>query len=144
MLKKISIFFICFFLVFPSTLQAHGVRCKITKSLGIQVYFDSGSLVTEAEVKIYAPGNRKTPFLKCKTNLRGEAFFTPNKVGLWIIVVKDSSGHGLRKDIEVNSNMITSSKNSSLDWTRKIIMAICVVWGFIGTALFFVARKKRD
>jgi nickel transport protein len=125
---------------------AHGTEYEILSDgvTGIRAAFESGEAMADARVLVFAPGETKVTCEK-KTDRNGIVCFAPDRAGLWILQVRDSSGHGMRVNLEVNEDMLLAEQTDSggyrLTSPQKTIMALCVVWGFVGTALFF--RKNR-
>ncbi|MCK4798660.1 MAG: hypothetical protein KAT05_14880 [Spirochaetes bacterium] len=148
MTKKNStlIILIFIYLIFSIiSIYSHGVNCDfITNGIGIKMHYDGGAPFSYAEVTLYSPDDYKNPYLKSQTDKQGLYFFKPNKPGEWIILIRDKKGHGIRKNIKVGPDglLVQLNKTSTrINLAQKIILAICVIWGMIGTALFFIRRK---
>jgi nickel transport protein len=141
-LKILITFFLPIFL--PSLLFSHGINADIitTGVIGVKFSYDGLSPMKNAIVKIYSPDNYDAPSLTSRSNEQGIVFFLPDKKGEWIIMAKDDGGHTTRVNIPVTENMIAKSSGSSLSYLQKIIIAVCVIWGLIGTGLFFSIKRK--
>lgn len=130
----------------PVLLQAHGVKYEIIKDkgIGLIVKYDTGEPMVDAEVAIYHPKDYKKPYLTMTTDQQGCFMFLPNISGKWAIVVNDNSGHGVQKTIEVDLSTNSDFSIAKGYVTQKIIMALCVIWGLIGTSLFFISKNKNS
>lgn len=136
-----------------STAFAHGVSITYTASqtlvVEIDAAFDNGEPMAEAQVSVYAPNNPTQPWMRGITDAQGHFTFVPNQSlpGTWEVTVRQS-GHGGTMYVEVSDNsearvaaQVSGSSNSysSLQW---IVMGASVVWGFVGTALYFSNRRS--
>ncbi|MEM8829439.1 MAG: carboxypeptidase regulatory-like domain-containing protein [Cyanobacteria bacterium P01_G01_bin.19] len=132
---------------------AHGARIEYqeTTAIEIQAKYDDGKPMANAQVVVYAPRDRATPWLKGTTDESGNFAFVPDfsaeNIGNWDVKVRQS-GHGSIASIAVDKQKATVSQmraNTSAGGgytsSQKIIMAAAMSWGFLGTALFF-ARKS--
>lgn len=135
-------------LILPTAMMyAHGTEYEIlsTGVIGIKASFDTGETMAGSRVLIFAPGET-VPTFETKTDGNGIVCFAPDQAGLWILQVRDESGHGMRINLEVDDSMKldvsgTAGYRSFSIWQR-IVMAACVAVGFVGTALFFRRRKN--
>jgi nickel transport protein len=138
------------FTTVPEAVLAHGasIEYRQSEAITIQAKYDDGKPMANAQVVIYAPSDRATPWLKGTTDQSGNFTFTPDSnpenVGDWDVKVRQS-GHGDITSIPItegklaqeNSQTQSSSANAGYTSTQKIVMAAVGVWGFVGTALFF-------
>ncbi len=120
----------------------HGVDYSIKKSTSYKIKFEyeGGIAMSNATVLFFIPGNYDNPGFKKKTNNKGEVEFSPDKKGEWIIIAKQKNGHAKRVNLTVG-DVSSKSIKGSLSMIQKIIMGICVIWGFIGLALFYKSRN---
>lgn len=125
---------------------AHGVEIQYqsTQALNIQANYDTGEPMKNAQVTIYAPG-KDDPWLTGKTDEKGQFTFTPDtsRPGSWEVKVR-SAGHGAILAIPVESNQVGGAiVQGSTGYTslQQGIMTLSVIWGLVGTALFFSRRK---
>jgi nickel transport protein len=131
----------------PDRVSAHGVKIsyEATQALEIQANYDSGEPMANAQVTIYAP-NRSEPWLKGSTDAQGRFTFTPDATqsGNWEVKVR-RAGHGDILNIPVGqqATSVSGSGSGQTGYTplQTTMMAAAVIWGFIGTALFFSRRK---
>ena len=150
--------------ILPETASAHGAKIQYrqTSAISIQATYDDGTPMKQAQVVIYAPSDRATPWLKGTTDRKGQFDFVPdaNISGDWDIKVRQS-GHGditsipltggkIAVDPPQTESMSSSSKFSGSELSRpngytnlqKLVMATTGIWGFVGTALFFSRSKS--
>jgi len=103
--------------------------------------YDSGEPMAGAQVTIYAPDDPSTPWLTGVCDDEGRFSFTPDtaKTGTWDVQVRQA-GHGdiVHIPIGVASTGNGGGGNTPL---QIVLMAVCVVWGSIGTALYFARRR---
>ncbi|MBN1565964.1 MAG: hypothetical protein JXA10_19140 [Anaerolineae bacterium] len=135
----------------------------------ITAAFDSGEAMSEGQVTVYTPDNAKTPWLTGLCDAEGRYAFIVDttNLGTWEIQVRQA-GHGDWVRIPVEADMVqladspadadsageaektpiitdvsgTSGGSSDFSPSQIVIMAVSVIWGLIGTALYFSSRKK--
>lgn len=147
---------------YPGGAIAHGAKIEYKSTTALQVHatYDSGQPMANAQVTIYAPDAPTTPWLTGTTDENGQFIFVPdpNKIGNWEVKVRQA-GHGGIISIPANNSPNSNSQNtpnaqnqsdaspsaSSQNYTtmQKGLMIASVVWGFVGTALFF-SRKSLE
>ena len=140
----------------PGKVLAHGanIQYRETSAIAIQAKYDDGTPMANAQVVIYAPSDRATPWLKGETDSQGKFSFVPDaspeNTGNWDVKVRQS-GHGDITSIPINKSQTTNvsqtqiaSVDAGYSTAQKAIMAAAVGWGFIGTALFFSRSKSRQ
>ena len=137
----------------PKPVFAHGanIEYRETPGITIQAKYDDGTPMANAQVIIYAPGDRANPWLQGTTDKTGNFSFipdtTPENRGDWDIKVRQS-GHGHITTIPISGKSAANTDtddevalSSGYSFPQKWIMAAAVGWGFVGTALFF-SRKS--
>lgn len=133
---------------------AHGVAIsyKIEQAIAIAATYDSGEPMADAQVIIYAPDNPSQAWQKGTTDDKGRFVFVPDraKPGNWEVAVRQA-GHGDIAVVPVESETAEtpeptraslSGGTGTLTPLQKGLMVGSVIWGFIGTALFFIRGKK--
>ncbi|NET10044.1 MAG: carboxypeptidase regulatory-like domain-containing protein [Symploca sp. SIO2B6] len=142
----------------PLRSLAHGVVIETTPidAFQIQALYDSGEPMAQAQITVYAPDNPEVPWLQAIANDDGYFLFTPDPSlpGDWDVQIRQA-GHGEFLRIAVNHDgRSQQTEPSSQPFghalgtpVQKWITIAAVVWGFIGTALFFSQRgafSQRD
>ncbi|BFM41079.1 carboxypeptidase regulatory-like domain-containing protein [Synechocystis sp. LKSZ1] len=140
----------------PAT-WAHGVdiQYQVVPSYHITATYDGGQPMAEAQVSIFAPNQPAQPWLQGKTNAQGQFTFIPSQGGDWAVRIRQA-GHGQFLVIPVTmgqinpkpgQDVLAKSVNQSgpqpLHWSQRGLILGSVVWGCIGTALFF-SRSRRE
>ena len=132
------------FLVFglPAMVFAHGARVEYTTSVVVEVRatYDTGEPMAGGQVTIYAPDDPTTPWLTGVCDEEGRFTFTPHAdvPGTWDVQVRQA-GHGDMVHIPIGEGAVASGGGYTVP--QIVLMAVCVAWGFAGTALFF-SRKR--
>lgn len=121
---------------------AHGAHLT-HRSAGIEVTatYDGGQPMAGAQVQVYAPADPTTPWAVGTTDDQGRYQFTPDAAqpGTWEVMVRQA-GHGDVLAIPVGQPEVAPVTSASP--LQRGVAAGAVVWGCVGTALFF-ARGKR-
>lgn len=136
---------------------AHGVALEYQplQTYRIKATYDSGKPMAEAQVAVFAPDNAAQPWLKATTDGEGQFLFNPPAPGNWEVRVRQG-GHGNIIVIPVAEPKLKSlappeSRESSPVKTaalgaytplQKGVMIGAVLWGCLGTALFFTRKPK--
>lgn len=141
---------------------AHGVTVehRQVSSVEINAQFETGEPMADAQVLVYAPNQLAEPWQQGTTDDQGRFSFTPDAAqpGSWEVMVRQA-GHGVvtiipvaapspensafdpGTEAEADPNSLISP-STGLSPVQQGITIGSVIWGFIGTALFF-ARGKR-
>ncbi|WP_129600426.1 carboxypeptidase regulatory-like domain-containing protein [Anaerophilus nitritogenes] len=131
-------------ILYTSPTFAHGVDITYTKdsSYTIDAKYEDGMVMKNAQIIIYAPDDAKKPWKKDTCDENGKYVFTPDssKEGDWMVQIRQS-GHGGMLHIPVGAEE-SAPVQSGYSPVQKWIMAGCVVWGMIGTALYFSRRNQ--
>jgi nickel transport protein len=124
----------------------HGAEYELLDGgvLGVRATFDTGQPMANVPVLIFAPGDSQAQ-LTTTTDSRGVVCFAPDRSGVWVLQIRVEGGHGLRVHLEVDESMLASRARTAGGFStwQKLMMASCVLWGFLATALFFHRRKGR-
>ena len=133
-------------LLIPLKVAAHGVQISSAKvnSIEIIALYDSGQPMAGGQVNVYAPDDPLEPWLTGICDQQGKFFFIPDysKPGLWEVQVR-LAGHGDLIRIEItDSEEAIATGATALSSLQKAVMALTVIWGAVGTALFFSRRKN--
>lgn len=140
---------------------AHGVKIqsKTVESISLQANYESGEPMAKAQVLIYTPDNPSQPWLTGTTDDKGKFLFTPdgNIPGNWEVMVRQA-GHGAMVTVPVEAKAMAGQNTDAPESQKATAMASvqgigmsptqqwismgAVIWGFIGTALFFSTTSK--
>lgn len=145
-----------------SPVYAHGARLDYTTqtrtvtAVDIHATFDSGDPMSGAQVVIYAPDDPVNPWQTGVCDEQGRFSFTPDPAisGTWEIQARQS-GHGAIAYVEIgemaeqpasdvaHSQVVTGS-TSTFTPLQYTLMGASVIWGLVGTALYFSGRTKQN
>jgi len=130
------------FLGLTMTVLAHGAKIEYTISLAVEVVaaYDTGEPMSGGQVTIYAPNDPATPWLTGICDEEGRFTFVPdpNLPGTWDVQVRQA-GHGDMIHIPIGEDVALAG-GSGYTPLQMVLMGACVVWGFVGAALFFSRR----
>lgn len=126
----------------PTEAIAHGasVQHKIIQTVEIKASYDSGEPMANAQITVYAPDDPTKPWLQGTADELGRFIFTPDAVGSWEVKVRQA-GHGEIVSISIG-DVGETSRLSTVNPLQKMAMTVAVIWGFVGTALFFLRDNK--
>ncbi|MBD0268954.1 MAG: carboxypeptidase regulatory-like domain-containing protein [Cyanobacteria bacterium Co-bin8] len=148
---------------------AHGVvlNYQPANSIAVEATFDNGEPMADAQVLVYSPESPSEPWAEGTTDAQGRFLFSPDASlpGTWEVSVRQA-GHGGIVAIPVEGTSVATAAEGSGSGggeatsgsdaisarpqaatagpspVQQGIMVGSVIWGFIGTALFF-SRGKR-
>ena len=128
----------------PMKASAHGAKIEYTVNTSIDIVasYDNGEPMGGAQVAIYAPDDTSSPWMTGVCDDDGHFSFTPDgsRPGTWVVQVRQS-GHGDIVHIPISKDMAVAGGTSGYSILQIVLMALCGVWGFVGTALYFSRRK---
>lgn len=135
----------------PVILYAHGAQMtyQLTTGIVVQALYDSGQPMSSAQMTVYAPDDPTRPWLTDSSNEQGEFRFVPapGVTGIWSVQARQA-GHGAMIYIDVGHNgaatAISQVKQvvSTTSFLQRLLMAAAVIWGCVGTALYFSGRRS--
>lgn len=130
----------------PLPVEAHGAKIEydvIGQEVVITAAYDSGEPMAGAQVTVYAPNAPAVPWLTGTCDDDGRFSFTPDAAisGSWAVQVRQA-GHGDIIHIPIGESAGEAGDSGGFTTLQIVIMSACVIWGFIGTALFFLRRKS--
>lgn len=143
----------------PGLAAAHGAdvvatvtrQVEVELTVAVEATYHSGRPMAGAQVTVFAPGAAEEPWLVGECDETGRFEFTPSveRTGVWDVRVVHH-GHGGRVSVEVagegeeaGSAVVRAEASSTAHLTtlQRSVMAACVIWGLVGTALFFSRRR---
>ncbi|HEY49512.1 MAG TPA: carboxypeptidase regulatory-like domain-containing protein [Dehalococcoidia bacterium] len=136
--------FVLVMIGWPLVVHAHGVSIEYTSNVEVEVVarYDTGGPMAGAQVVVYAPDDPGTPWLTGTCDDDGRFIFTPDssKPGTWDVQVR-LAGHGGMIHIPVGEGMVGTGGTGGYSVTQIVLMAVCVIWGIAGTALYFMRKR---
>lgn len=133
------------FLIIPTAVYAHGANVEYTSNIEIEIEarYDSGEPMAGGQVVVYAPDDATTPWLTGVCDDEGRFRFTPDNArpGIWDVQVR-LAGHGDIVHIPVGEASSVTDSGGGYSSQQIALMSACVVWGSIGTALYFSRRRQ--
>lgn len=131
-------------LILPVTAYAHGADIEYTVNTEVEIVatYDTGTPMDGGQVTIYAPGASElwSDPGSGTCDAEGKYSFIPDSdmPGLWRVQVS-LAGHGDVVYIDVTAG---GSGGGGYTVAQIVLMSVCVVWGLVGTALYF--KRKRS
>jgi nickel transport protein len=126
----------------PLAVYAHGAEIEYTVGMTVEITaaYDSGEPMSGAQVTVYAPDEPATPWLTGFCDDEGRFSFTPDTAnpGTWDVQVRQA-GHGDIVHIPIGTGSADSGGGATP--LQIALMSLCVVWGCVGTALYFKRRR---
>lgn len=128
--------------------SAHGTQIDyaVGPQVQLQAKFDTGEPMANAQVTVYSPEDPANPWLVGEADADGNFAFSPDPStpGRWDIFVR-TAGHGdsLYVEIDEASAVVAGSSSGGLTVPQIVLMSASVIWGLIGTALYFARGKPR-
>lgn len=125
---------------------AHGARVIWEvqgDSVHISASFDDGTPMNDAQVTVFSAAAPSVPFTTGITDEYGVFVFLPDLESSydWDVQVR-KAGHGDIVHFSLDGSTDTRIDQGAFTTLQIILMSMCVVWGFVGTALFFTSKRK--
>ncbi len=143
--RALSIYTLCALACLVTGVSGHGTGYTILSASGVRIraFYDSGDPMALATVLVFPPG-RTEPAQTVEADSGGVFTLYPSHTGIWTLQVRDGTGHGMRINLDINEKLHIDSpvQPPEINIVQKLVMAACVVWGFIGTAFYFASGKK--
>ena len=155
MIRKVfvlALFFAVSVTASVAAIQAHGVVTHYTIQPGVEIIarYDTGEPMAGAQVTVFAPAGpgaaQAGPWLTGFCDESGRFSFVPDPSmpGTWSVRVR-KAGHGDMLHITIDEpDKSPPPEIVGVGYTPSQIalMTACVIWGSIGSALFFSRRRK--
>lgn len=112
-------------------------------SVHISAAFDDGTPMNEAQVTVFSAAEPSLPYTSGLTDENGKFSFLPDleQSLAWDVQVR-KAGHGDIVHFSLDGSTDTRIDQGAFTTLQIILMSMCVVWGFVGTALFFASKRK--
>lgn len=132
-------------LLVANAAHAHGaiVALAEVQAISVTARYDTGEVMGNAQVMVFAPDDPAQPWLTGQTDAAGQFSFTPDdRAGRWAVQVR-AAGHGAISyvDIATGGTATITPAATGLTVAQKALMLASVLWGAVGTALYF--RRPR-
>jgi nickel transport protein len=146
----------------PGAAAAHGaaLAAGLVPAVSVQALYDTGEPMAGAQVSVFAPDAPTTPWLRGTTDEAGRFVFVPDgRAGRWTVQARQA-GHGAVVHIDpaepaagpsrvvgapaqAAASIVPLTADRGVPGTglQRAVMALCVIWGLVGTALFFRRRS---
>jgi nickel transport protein len=132
-------------LALPVKVFAHGASIEYEVSTVIELVatYDSGEPMAGAQFVVYAPDDPATPWLTGVCDDEGRFSFAPDssRPGTWDVQVRQA-GHGDIVHIPVGGDAVAAGGGGGYSKLQIGLMSAAVVWGSVGTALYFSRKRK--
>ena len=129
---------------------AHGAAIEVSpQAIEIVATFDTGEPMANAQVSIYAPDELETPSQTGQTDSEGRFLFTPEAdatPGNWEVIVR-KAGHGQTTTFAMGALGDADASGQGMTGaqaTQRWISMAAILWGFLGTALYFSRKSSQD
>ncbi len=125
----------------------HGARVTweiLGDSVHISASFDDGQPMDSAQVTVFSGAAPTVPYILGITDDYGEFAFVPDREESlnWDVQVR-KAGHGNIVHVSLAEDSIADNEQDRFTTLQLVLMSVCVVWGFVGTAFFFASKRKR-
>jgi nickel transport protein len=135
----------------PTMALAHGVEAsfRAIPTFQIEARYDTGEPMGSAQVTVFAPTDPTTPWQEGRTDAAGRFVLQPDPElsGLWQVRIRQA-GHGVLLNMPVGGSASLaagiSSSSPSFGPLQRGVMAACVIWGCLATALFFSTPPREN
>ncbi|ADU65960.1 hypothetical protein Selin_1225 [Desulfurispirillum indicum S5] len=142
---RFALLVLCAFLLSSGIAHAHGVvtRTEIQRVIFVEAIYEDGTPMAGAQVVVFSPQNPRTPWLTTVADEQGHVRVTPDQQisGTWSIQLRQA-GHGAMIHVDLGDEDITITSRTETGRLRTLLMFGLVVWGAVGTALYFRKGKK--
>jgi nickel transport protein len=124
------------------------VEARLVPGILVEAVYDTGEPMVGAQVTVYGPTDPTQPRMTGLTDTSGRFGFvpTPADAGSWAVQVRQA-GHGGMAYLRIDGHAgpaagPVETSTSRMSMSQRLVMGFSVVWGFIGTALFFARRRS--
>jgi len=142
--NSLKIVFLLLIITLP--VYAHGANISWEMkddSVHIEAMFDNGTPMGSAQVTVFSASAPTVVYTSGITDENGQFTFLPDKeMSLNWDVQARKAGHGDIIHFTLGNEDRSASVQAGFTTLQIILMSVSIVWGFIGTALFFASKKK--
>ena len=141
-----SLIRILLFLVIAFPVYGHGANLYWEMqgdSVFVTATFDDGTPMDAAQVTVFSGAAPTVPYTSGIADENGRFAFVPNPdLSLTWDVQARKAGHGDMIHFSLTEESEVTDAQKGFTTLQVTIMSVSVVWGFIGTALFFYTKRK--
>jgi nickel transport protein len=124
---------------------AHGTKFEYQARVSYEILatYDDGTPMSKAQVTVYAPNEPSKLWTTGTCDENGRYVLTPDTsiTGEWTVQIR-KAGHGGMLNIPVGENNQATTGSTGYTPVQLAIMIIAVLWGLLGTGLYFKREKK--
>ena len=134
----------------PSAALSHAaiVQAAPVQAVAVHATYDTGEPMAEAQITVFAPDNPAEPWLRGIADGEGRFVFVPDPIpGRWAIQAR-TAGHGAMAYVTLDAEaaeaaplVVAAIAGGGIDPLQRWVMAAAVIWGFVGTAIYFRRRR---
>ena len=144
-LKKLYFFAVILLLALPA--YGHGAQVSWAMegdSVHIRASFDDGLPMSEAQVSVFTASAPTVPCITGLTDDNGSFLFfaDASESTDWDVQVR-KAGHGDIIHFSLADETVIEPSSQGFSVMQIVLMSASIVWGFIGTALFFSSKKTK-
>lgn len=148
-MKKVLFLIILICLCFCESVFAHEVNYQVKEAQGVCVsfFFAGGEPMNYTEIEVYAP-DEKILFQKARTDKNGIFCFMPDKKGIWKVIAREETDHGLHGaevEVKIHEDLsIEGFKKPLVATYTKFFIAVGIVGWLIGLAGIYLFIKEKN
>ncbi len=114
-------------------------------SVFVTATFDDGTPMNAAQVTVFSGAAPLVPYTSGIADENGEFAFLPDaELSLNWDVQARKAGHGDMIHFSLTEKTEVINAQRGFTTLQIILMSVSIVWGFIGTALFFATKRKNE
>lgn len=131
---------------FSNGLRAHGtdIEYDIVTAINVTALFEDGTPMGACQYIVYAPDNPAEAWANGDCDENGRFTINPDTTitGNWAVNIREA-GHGDIINIPINDEGVAFAAQPQSNTLQSILTGLAVVWGFVGTALYFSNRQPK-
>lgn len=136
----------------PALAHAALLELRSVEAIRIVAFYDTGEPMAQAQVIVYAPDAPASAWSRGVTDDEGRFDFVPDPSlpGRWSVQVRQA-GHGAIAHVDLpaaengprveTAVLIATDAGAGGTLLQRVTMVALVLWGALGTALFFTRRR---
>ncbi len=124
--------------------MAHAIKAAAGEGgVYVRTFYDDGTPVSFAEVKVYTPRERE--FLSGVTDVNGIFAFVPDGAGRWKVEVDDGMGHRVVKVLFIDEGreLKLDGRGGGFPRVFGVITGVSLIFGLCGLFALLTARRGK-